>query len=110
MAKSRFGRGVYRYFAAPVPMNIDAIRRLIYPHVAQIANAWQRLLNEDDRFPLRWEEFSRRCADAGQTSPSPIMLRYESGGFNAFHQDIRGEVFFPFQMLVVLSPPTIRLS
>ncbi len=104
MAKSRFGRGVYRYFMPPIPTQVDAIRRLVYPHLARIANQWQGWLAEVGRYPLDWERFRQRCAEAGQCAPSPIMLRYETGGFNAFHQDIRGEIFFPFQLLVVLSP------
>ncbi|HUS38088.1 MAG TPA: 2OG-Fe(II) oxygenase [Pirellulales bacterium] len=31
------------------------------------------------------------------------MLRYEAGGFNDLHRDIRGEVFFPIQLAIVLS-------
>lgn len=104
MNKSRFGRGAYRYFAAPIPPLVDAVRHLMYPHVAQIANSWQRLLDRDERYPATWPEFRSRCAAAGQNTPSPLMLRYEAGGFNAPHQDIRGDVFFPLQLVVVLSP------
>jgi hypothetical protein len=104
MNKSRFGKGVYRYFAAPIPPLVDAIRRLVYPHLAEIANRWQRLLDDDDRYPPGWSEFRSRCAAAGQTTPSPLLLRYEAGGFNAPHQDIRGAVFFPLQLVIVLSP------
>ena len=103
MNKSRFGKGVYRYFAAPIPDLVDAIRRLVYPHVAEIANRWQTLLDDDELSPAAWSEFRDRCAAAGQTTPSPLLLRYDAGGFNAPHQDIRGEVFFPIQLVVVLS-------
>jgi uncharacterized protein len=104
MNKSRFGKGTYRYFADPIPPLIDAIRRLVYPHVAGIANRWQTQLEDDERYPTTWPDFRDRCAAAGQTTPSPLLLSYETGGFNALHQDIRGEVFFPIQLVVVLSP------
>ena len=104
MNKSRFGKGVYRYFAHPIPPLVDAIRRFVYPYVSEIANRWQTLLNNEERYPATWSEFRDRCAAAGQTSPSPLLLSYETGGFNSLHQDIRGEVFFPIQLVVVLSP------
>ena len=104
MNKGRFGRGCYRYFAAPIPEVVDAIRRIVYTLVAQIANTWQQILDDDERFPVVWEGFRIRCAEADQTTPTPLLLRYEAGGFNDLHRDIRGEIFFPIQMAIVLSP------
>jgi hypothetical protein len=103
MNKDRFGEGTYRYFSAPIPNLVDAIRRIVYPHVARVANHWQRLLGEDEFFPTVWEGFRHRCTEFGQTTPTPLLLRYEAGGFNDLHRDIRGEVFFPIQMAIVLS-------
>jgi hypothetical protein len=31
------------------------------------------------------------------------LLKYGAGGFNALHRDLRGAVFFPIQLAVVLS-------
>ncbi len=104
MNKSRFGKGAYRYFASPIPPLVDGIRRLVFLCVSEIANRWQTLLKNEERHPATWSEFRDRCAAAGQTTPSPLLLSYETGGFNALHQDIRGEVFFPIQLVVVLSP------
>lgn len=104
MDKARFGKGVYRYFAAPIPPLVEALRHLVYPHLAAIANRWQRLLQREDQYPATWPPFRQRCAQAGQTTPSPLLLRYEAGGFNALHQDVRGDVFFPVQLVIVLSP------
>ena len=104
MNKGRFGRGCYRYFAAPIPEVVDAIRRIVYTLVAQIANTWQQILDDDERFPVVWEGFRIRCAEADQTTPTPLLLRYEASDFNDLHRDIRGEIFFPIQMAIVLSP------
>jgi hypothetical protein len=104
MDRDDFGRGVYRYFRAPIPELVDRLRRAVYPHVARIANRWQELLREEERFPDEWEGFRTKCAEAGQATPTPILLKYTAGGFNALHRDLRGAVFFPIQMAVVLSP------
>ncbi len=104
MNTSRFGEGVYRYFAAPVPPIVDAIRRLFFPHVSDIANGWQTLVESAQRYPANWTDFRDRCTAAGQASPSPLLLSYEPGGFNALHQDIRGAIYFPIQLVIVLSP------
>ncbi len=104
MNKPRFGRGTYRYFSPPLPELVDATRRLTYRPLAKIANAWQELLGARERFPVAWEGLKVRCAEHEQLTPSPILLRYEEGGFNDLHRDIRGHVFFPLQLAVVLSP------
>jgi hypothetical protein len=104
MDQPTFGRGVYRYFRAPAPELVEGLRAAVYPHVAEVANRWQELLGEAERYPSEWEAFRAVCRDAGQTTPTPILLRYGPGGFNALHRDLRGSVFFPIQMAVVLSP------
>jgi hypothetical protein len=104
MDRREFGKGVYRYFGAPIPMMVDQLRRAVYPHVARIANEWQQMLGESERFPEVWDSFRDRCHHAGQTTPTPILLKYGHGGFNALHRDLRGAVFFPIQLAVVLSP------
>jgi hypothetical protein len=104
MDRPGFGLGVYRYFQAPIPDEVDGVRRAVYPYVARIANGWQRLLGEPERWPAEWDAFWEECRRAGQTTPTPILLRYGPGGFNALHRDLRGTVFFPIQMAVVLSP------
>jgi hypothetical protein len=106
MDRPEFGLGVYRYFRAPIPKVADQLRRAVYSHVARIANDWQQLLNEPERFPEGWASFRDECQRAGQTIPTPILLKYGPGGFNAPHRDLRGSVFFPIQMAVVLSPCT----
>ena len=104
MDQENFGRGVYRYFRPPVPAVVDEVRRGVYPLLARIANGWQTLLGKKDYYPLAWEEFRNQCHQAGQATPTPILLKYGPGGFNALHRDLRGRMFFPIQLAVVLSP------
>jgi hypothetical protein len=104
MDRPDYGRGTYRYFRPPLPPLVGGLRRAFYPHVARIANDWQELLGEPADFPLDWEEYREVCRSAGQSASTPILLRYEAGGFNALHRDLRGAVFFPIQLAVVLSP------
>jgi hypothetical protein len=104
MDRPEFGKGAYRYFGAPIPNVVDQLRRAVYPHVARIANEWQQMLGEPEPFPEEWDSFRDRCHRAGQMTPTPILLKYGPGGFNALHRDLRGAVYFPIQMAVVLSP------
>jgi hypothetical protein len=104
MDRPEFGQGTYRYFKAPVPGVVDRLRRVVYPYVASLANEWREMLGEPERYPADWDAFRDECHRAGQTTPTPILLKYGPGGFNALHRDLRGAVFFPIQLAVVLSP------
>jgi uncharacterized protein len=104
MARHRFGDGRYRYFDHPLPDAIASLRSSFYPHLARAANRWSDLLRgPTQEFPLEHEQLLERCRAAGQTRPTPLILRYGEGDWNALHQDLYGEVYFPFQILTVLS-------
>ncbi|HEY2715419.1 MAG TPA: 2OG-Fe(II) oxygenase [Solirubrobacterales bacterium] len=103
MARHRFGDGRYRYFDHPLPEPIAALREGFYRHLAPVANEWAERLGEDERYPPAHEELLARCRAAGQERPTPLILRYGEGDWNALHQDLYGDVFFPFQVLTVLS-------
>ena len=108
MARYRFGDGRYRYFDHPLPAAIAQARGAFYRHLAPIANAWSGLLGGDEQaFPLEHEELLERCRAAGQERPTPLILRYGAGDWNALHQDLYGDVYFPFQVLTVLSEPGV---
>lgn len=106
MARHRFGEGRYRYFAYPLPPLVGSIRAAFYPHLAVVANRWAELLSGDNRrFPATHDELLQLCHESGQDRPTPLLLRYHAGDWNALHQDLYGEVYFPFQVLTVLSDP-----
>jgi hypothetical protein len=106
MARHRFGAGRYRYFDHPLPDAIAALRAAFYRRLAPIANGWSALLGGDPAaFPPEHEQLLERCRAAGQTRPTPLILRYGPGDWNALHQDLYGDVFFPFQVVTVLAEP-----
>ncbi|HEY6903134.1 MAG TPA: 2OG-Fe(II) oxygenase [Candidatus Acidoferrales bacterium] len=103
MERYRFGVGDYKYFANPLPEIIASLRTAAYPHLAKVANQWAEALGEKSpRFPAEHAAFLKICHKAGQTKPTPLLLHYETGGYNCLHQDIYGEVAFPLQMVFLL--------
>jgi uncharacterized protein len=105
MERHRFGVGEYRYFGRPLPRLVEELRTLTYALLAPIVNRWAEALGGRERYPARLKDFLGLCAAAGQTRPTPLLLRYEVGGWNALHQDLYGEVSFPLQLVVFLSQP-----
>lgn len=105
MARHRFGRGEYQYFAYPLPELVEELRHALYPRLAPCATEWMAALRLPGEFPLELQTFLRRCRDKGQNRPTPLLLRYRAGDFNCLHQDLYGEVVFPFQVIFGLSRP-----
>src|SRR5665213_1306669 len=105
MERHGYGHGVYRYFAAPVPPLVAALRARLYAELAPVANAWAEALREDVRYPATLDGFLERCREAGQTRPTPLLLRYRAGDHNALHRDLYGDVAFPLQATVLLDEP-----
>jgi hypothetical protein len=106
MQHHAYGRGEYKYLAYPLPDQVAALRESLYPPLATIANTWRHALAEPgDAFPATLPEFLARCHAAGQTRPTPLLLRYGADDFNCLHQDLYGELVFPLQVVILLSQP-----
>ncbi len=103
MERYRFGSGDYKYFRNPLPPLVAALREHLYPRLVPVANAWQQALGNRRRFPPALAELLARCAHRGQTRPTPLLLHYETGGYNCLHQDLYGEIAFPLQVTCFLS-------
>ena len=107
MERHRFGLGEYKYFDYPLPELVQTAREEIFPHLALIANKWAVRLNIETRYPDSFAEFQAECHRNGQLKPTPLILKYGTGGFNTLHQDLYGEVYFPMQLAFFLNEPEV---
>jgi hypothetical protein len=105
MARYRFGSGQYRYFSAPFPGLVQELREAFYPHLLPIARDWAHKLGRPAPWPASLDEWLAMCHAAGQAKPTPILLRYQQGDWNALHRDLYGDLVFPLQVVIGLDRP-----
>jgi hypothetical protein len=103
MARYRFGIGEYKYYQAPLPNPLQQLREGFYPELAKTANRWQEWLGREATYPPTLPEFLDQCHQQEQLRSTPLILKYEAGGYNCLHQDLYGDVFFPFQVVFTLN-------
>jgi hypothetical protein len=107
MQRYRFGEGEYRYFKAPFPEPIEKLRQALYPRLLPIAQDWYARLGREPEWPDSLDEWLEICHRAGQTRPTPILLRYGAGDWNALHRDLYGHKVFPLQVVINLNDPGV---
>jgi uncharacterized protein len=105
MARHRFGEGQYRYFDHPLPTVVAELRAAFWPHLLPIARTWAERRGQPAPWADRLEDWLDRCHEAGQTRPTPLMLRYGPGDWNALHRDLYGDLVFPLQVVIGLARP-----
>jgi hypothetical protein len=105
MARYRFGEGEYKYFARPFPEPVEQLKQALYPRLLPIARDWHAKLGRPAPWPDTLDEWLEECHAAGQTKSTPILLKYETGGWNALHRDLYGDLVFPLQVVISLSDP-----
>lgn len=110
MERYRFGLGEYKYFDYPLPSLIQTLRTHLYPYLVPVANSWMNLLQIDKQFPNSFQELQESCRINNQLKPTPLILKYEEGGFNTLHQDLYGEVYFPLQTAIFLNEPGVDFN
>jgi hypothetical protein len=107
MARFRFGSGQYRYFGHPVPDVVAQLRAAFYPHLLPIAREWAARLGRPAPWSDTLDEWLGLCHAAGQGKPTPILLRYVAGDWNALHRDLYGDLVFPLQVVIGLDEPGV---
>lgn len=105
MQNHGYGQGEYQYFAYPLPRPVAALRAALYARLAPVARRWSEALGRDAAYPPTLEAYLARCHAAGQTRPTPLLLKYGPGDYNRLHQDLYGDLAFPMQAVFLLSAP-----
>lgn len=107
MARHRFGEGQYRYFDHPLPRAVTELRAAFWPHLLAIARDWATRRGREAPWPDDLVDWLAMCHAAGQRRPTPLLLRYGPGDWNALHRDLYGELVFPLQVVIGLDRPGV---
>lgn len=105
MQRYNFGRGEYKYYDYPLPDLISKLRHYFYNYLRKPAQIWADRLGINPNFPETHDEYIKLCHKNGQLRPTPLILKYQSDDYNCLHQDLYGDIHFPYQAAILLSNP-----
>jgi hypothetical protein len=72
-----------------------------------VAREWATRRGQPAPWPDELDEWLDHCHAAGQVRPTPLMLRYGAGDWNALHRDLYGDLVFPLQVVIGLDDPAV---
>ena len=105
MEPRRFGRGQYRYFADPRPGRGRRAAGVVLAASAAGRAGLGRQARPLAPWPDTFDEWLDQCHADGQQRPTPLLLSYGPGDWNALHQDLYGKLYFPMQVVIGLDAP-----
>ncbi len=103
MKRYNFGCGEYKYYSYPLPKLIRKLRCYFYDNLRPVAEEWATRTNHEGHYPKSHDEYLQICHDHEQHRPTPLILKYGKGDFNTLHQDLYGDIHFPYQAAIMLS-------
>jgi hypothetical protein len=86
------------------------LRHALYPRLLPVARDWYTKLGRPTPWPDDLDEWLELCHAAGQAKPTPLILRYGPGDWNALHRDLYGDLVFPLQVVINLTTPEVDYS
>ena len=84
---------------------VRRLRETLYPPLTGISNTWFTPLKLEDPYPADFAYFQARCHQAGQTRPTPLLLKYGPGDYDCLHRDLYGALAFPLQVAFLIDAP-----
>jgi uncharacterized protein len=106
MQRYNFGYGEYKYYTYPLPQAVLKLRTYFYERLKPVAAKWANRLKIDVDYPNTHNEYLKICHQHNQHRPTPLILKYGPNGYNALHQDLYGQIHFPYQAAIMLSDET----
>ncbi len=98
-------RGPVPLLRPPAARIVAELRAAFWPHLLPIARDWAARRDQPAPWPDDLDDWLEQCHAAGQPRPTPLILRYGPGDWNALHRDLYGDLVFPLQVVIGLDRP-----